>query len=288
MVKKILAAGWVGLGLAQTAAWADVKLPAILSHNMVVQAGKTVPVWGTADAGETVTVTLAGQTQAATADANGKWMVKFSPVPPGNLGEMTVAGNNTLAVKNILAGSVWVCSGQSNMQFGMSTAHNAATELPRAQYPKMRLFTVANAIAFKPKTDCGGRWVECTPETAKGFSAVAYFFGRELHIASGQPVGLIHASWGGTPAQSWVSLDGLDKDNALKDAYGDPFRNTMETMPQLKEKYVRETLPNYEEQVKKWQEDAKKAKDEGRNPPRRPSNPAPLTKVPERPCSITA
>jgi len=271
MLQRVLTVGLVSLGFARMAAWADVKLPAIIGNNMVVQAGKTVPVWGTADAGEKVTVTLAGQTQAVSADVDGKWMVKFAPVNPGDLGEMTVAGRTTQVVQNVLAGTVWVCSGQSNMQFPLSGAHNAAMELPKAQYPKMRLFTVANAIAFKPKTDCGGRWVECMPETAKGFSAVAYFFGRELHEASGQPVGLIHASWGGTPAQAWTSLDGLDKDATLKDAYGDPFRKTMEMMPQLKEEYVRKTLPKYEEQFREWQEDAKKAKAEGRD-----SAPAPF------------
>ncbi len=277
MLKKILTTGVTCLGLVQAAAWADVKLPAIIGSNMVVQAGKAVPVWGTADAGEKVTVKLAGQTQSATADAAGKWMVKFEPVKPGDLGEMTVAGKNTLTVKNILAGSVWVCSGQSNMQFGMNGAHNAATELPKAKYPKIRLFSVTRTIALEPMTDCVGQWVECTPETAKGFSAVGYFFGRDLHQASGQPVGLIHTSWGGTPAQSWASLDGLDKDGELKKVYGDSFRKTMEAMPQLKEKYVKETLPKFEEQMKAWDEGAKKAKAEGKQPagvaPRKPAAP---------------
>lgn len=275
MLQKVLVAGVAGLGLVQASAWADVKLPAIIGNNMVVQAGKTVPVWGTADAGEQVTVTLAGQTQTATAAADGAWMVKFAPVQAGDLGTMTVAGKNTLSVTNILAGSVWVCSGQSNMQFGMNGAHNASVELPKAKYPKIRFFTVARVPAFEPQKNCQGQWVECTPQSAAGFSAVGYFFGRELHEASGQPVGLIHSSWGGTPAQAWTSIGGLDKNASLKKNYGDAYRKTVEALPQLKEKYAKETLPKYEEQLQQWKDAEAKAKAEGKKPAPAPRKPAP-------------
>lgn len=174
MRKSLLTTLVIGAGVFSAAAMADVKLPAIISDNMVVQAGKPLSIWGTADAGEKVRVTFGKDTQNTTAAADGKWSVKLSPVQAGEAGELTVTGNNALTVKNILAGSVWVCSGQSNMQFGVGGAHNVATEIPAANYPNIRLFTVPNTTAFEPQSDCLGKWVVCTPKTVPSFSAAIF------------------------------------------------------------------------------------------------------------------
>ncbi|MEI8197786.1 MAG: sialate O-acetylesterase, partial [Phycisphaerae bacterium] len=298
MRKPVLAALLGGLALLQTAAWADVKLPAIFSDNMVLQAGKPVHIWGTADKQEKVTVSVGGQTVSTTAGADGKWQVELKPLAEGDGAlEMNLEGNNKLTVKNILVGSVWIASGQSNMEFGMGGAHNAATEIPLANHPKLRLFTVTKKIALEPQSDCVGKWVECTPETVRSFSAVGYFFGRDLQVATGKPVGMIHTSWGGTPAQSWVSLDGLEKDPELKQAYADAVRGRIAKLPELKAKYEQE-LPVFQEANKKWQaehkakfdaamkawwEEAQAARAAGKPEPRRPDYKPAAPKAPEPP-----
>ena len=117
---------------------------------------------------------------------------------------MTISGKNVIEIKNIMVGEVWVCSGQSNMQMAVQSSANAKQEIAGAAYPKIRLFTVKRKVAEKPQSDCEGSWTECSPETVPGFSAVAYYFGRTLHKELNVPVGLIHTSWGGTPAEAWT------------------------------------------------------------------------------------
>ena len=243
----------VSVALVSLYARADVKLPTIISDNMCLQAGKTLPIWGTAVAGEKVTVSLNGQKQSAVAGADGKWMVKLTPVQVGGPLEMTVAGNNTLTVKNIVVGEVWVASGQSNMEFGFRGTHNAAEEAPKAKYPNIRIFNLKKKVAFEPQADCEGRWEECTPETVLNTSAVGYFFVRDLHKDLGVPMGLIHTSWGGTPAQSWTSIEDLAASPEIK-GYADAFKSAKETLADAKAKYTNESLPNWKAAEKKWQE----------------------------------
>src|SRR6185436_12765166 len=128
----------------------------------------------------------------------------------------TIKGKNTLTLKNILVGEVWVCSGQSNMEFLVKRAKNHAEEEAAAKFPKIRLFTVKKAVKGEPVDDCVGNWVECTPETAAKFSAVGYFFGRHLHKELNVPVGLIHTSWGGTLIEAWMSAPALETDPDYK------------------------------------------------------------------------
>lgn len=237
---------------------ADVRLPAILGSNMVLQQDKPLPVWGWADPGETVTVTLLNQKKTATPGPDGKWIVKLDPIPASaDAVEMTVAGKNTLTLKNLLVGEVWVCSGQSNMGFTLNRSHNAEVEIPKAKYPKIRLFTVARNPAFEPQADCKGEWVECTPETAPSFTAVGYFFGRDIHQALNQPVGLINTSWGGTPAQAWTAIEGLKSDPALE-GYVKSYTDTVKNLEASKARYTTETLPRWETSLKKWQEEVGK------------------------------
>jgi len=275
---------------------ADVKLPAIISDNMLLQANKPVAIWGAAAAGEKVTVAFDGQTASATADAAGKWKVTLPALKADDAGDMTITGNNTLTVKNVLVGSVWICSGQSNMSFGLPGSHNAATEIPQANYPKIRLFTVPRETSMEPRAEVTGQWTVCTPTTAPAMSAVAYFFGRDVHVATGLPVGLIHTSWGGTPAEAWTSLGGLQKDAELK-GYVDTVEKILQKDPAIEEGYQKQLAAYeknhkawqekveapYKEAVKKWAEDSRKARAAHTPEPARPAAPKPGPRAPEQP-----
>ena len=199
----------VGLVLNAGPARADVRLPKVIGDHMVLQQGKPVPVWGWAEAGEKVTVTVGESKATATAGDDGKWMVKLDAMDVGGPCQMTVQGNNTITLEDILIGEVWVCSGQSNMQWPVSASNDPQKEIAAADYPHIRLFTVARTVAEKPMDDCEGAWAACSPQTVPGFSAVAYFFGRHLHQQLEVPVGLINTSWGGTMAEAWTSREGL-------------------------------------------------------------------------------
>lgn len=281
---------------------ADVKLPAIISNNMVLQADKPLPIWGWAAAGEKVTVTLGDQNATAVADGTGNWKLSLKPVklagPDAKPMEMTVEGTNKITVSNILIGSVWVCSGQSNMAFGLNSAHNAADALPKAKYPKIRLFTVARTIAVTPEKDVKGAWVECTPEAARAFSAVGYFFGRDVHEGTGIPVGLIHTSWGGTPAQAWTSIDALKKEKSLSEyasaatkaikeypAAVERFAKESETYPALRKQWEAEVGPEYLKELEKWAAEARKAKSAKKPEPARPPLPSGAKPEPKAPSS---
>jgi len=198
--------------LVGVAAHAIVALPHIFSDHMVLQQQKPIPVWGTADPGEQVTVTFAGQLATTVADAQGQWVVRLKACKARTtqMGQtLTVLGKNTVVFRDVLIGEVWVCSGQSNMQMAVASTNNAAQEITGAIYPQMRLFTVPDVTAPSPQVDCGGQWSICTPETVPGFSAVGYYFGRHLHQTLKVPVGLINTSWGGTVAEAWTSAPAL-------------------------------------------------------------------------------
>jgi len=188
---------------------AQVRLPALIGDNMVVQQGVKARVWGWAEPNARVTVSMAGKSAMAVADAQGRWEVRIGPFKAGGPYEMTIAAKNTVVLKNILAGEVWVASGQSNMEWPLQNAAHGADEVARANYPEIHLFTVTKATALAPRDDVQGHWVVCTPEMAGAFSAVAYFFGRELQEKLKTPIGLIHTSWGGTPAEAWTSRESL-------------------------------------------------------------------------------
>lgn len=185
---------------------ADVTLPAIFGDHMVLQAEMPVPLWGTAAAGERVTVRAAGQEKSTMAGADGAWRVELAPLVASNEAiEVVVSGENTITFRDVLVGEVWLCSGQSNMQFSVQRSAGGAKAIKGADRPRMRLFTVGRTHPAEPRRDlAGGEWVVCSPETVAGFSAVAYFFGVDLQAALDRPVGLINASWGGTRAEAWI------------------------------------------------------------------------------------
>ncbi len=191
---------------------ADVKLPQIFSDNMVLQRNAAVPVWGTAEPGEKVTVSFAGQTQSVKTGDDGKWMVTLSPMSAAGEGRtMTVCGNNKLTRNNILVGEVWLCSGQSNMEWWLQKSLNGKEEVSRASNPMIRHFSLPYVFKIAPQDDVKPEavWQVCAPDNIGKFSGVAYFFGKELQKKLNVPVGLIDASWGGTRIEPWISADGF-------------------------------------------------------------------------------
>ncbi len=196
---------------------AEVKLPRIFSSNMVLQKGVEIPVWGWANKGERIEISFNNITIRTKTDNNGKWSVKLPAQEYGGPYTLTVKGKNTVVFDNILIGEVWVCSGQSNMEWQVANSVNAENEIAAANFPKIRLFTVPKTVAQFPNEDISsGEWVECSPETVGNFSAVGYFFGRDIFKELNVPVGLIHTSWGGTVAETWSSAETISKDPDLK------------------------------------------------------------------------
>ncbi|HEX8116424.1 MAG TPA: sialate O-acetylesterase [Pyrinomonadaceae bacterium] len=218
------------------AARAGVRVPSVIGDNMVLQQGRKVRVWGWAEPGERVTVTFRGEKSSATADVRGRWEVYVGPHKAGGPFELTVAGRNTLTFKNVLVGEVWVCSGQSNMEWSLVNAQDGAREAAAASYPFIHLFTVTKRTSDKPLEDVEGHWVVTTPKEAAQFSAVGYFFGRELHKRLNVPVGLIHTSWGGTPAEAWTSRAVLASDPTLKPIL-ERYDRQLTDLPRLQREY---------------------------------------------------
>ncbi|MFN8002053.1 MAG: sialate O-acetylesterase [Acidobacteriota bacterium] len=244
------------LAFVAVVARADVKLPAVISDGMVLQQNMDVPFWGWADDGEVVTVEMQGQKVSATAK-DGKWLLRLKPLKAGGPYALTIRGKNTIEMKNVLVGEVWVCSGQSNMEWRLRQTDNADTEIANAKYPQIRLFTVARAEVEAPAKDVKGAWKECGPESVAAFSAVGYFFGRDLHKARNVPVGLINNAVGGSPAESWMNPEALKADSE----YNGFFANYTKLMER------------YEKALAKYKEDAEKAKAEGKEAPRAPGKP---------------
>lgn len=197
--------------------WADVKLPAIISDHMVLEKAAKVPVWGKADPGEAVKVTLNGQTAKGTADADGNWKIvlDLKDSAPGPF-EMVVEGKNKLAVADVVVGEVWVASGQSNMEWALKNTTDSEKEIAGSANPLLRQFLVKKNPTSTALDDTEGSWVPAAPETTGGFTAVGYFFGKKLQNELKVPVGLIHTSWGGTPSEAWTSVEAIDSVPELK------------------------------------------------------------------------
>ena len=195
---------------------AAVTLPAVLSDHMVVQRNLPVHIWGWASAGEAVTVAFRGGSDTALADSLGQWSVYLPPGEAGGPFPMTIKGENAIEFSDVLVGDVWVASGQSNMEFTLVEAVNGPAEIAAANHPPIRLFQVDHAVSEYPLDNVKAQpWTACTPETAATFSAVAYFFARQLEEKEHVPIGLIESNWGGTPAEAWTSMSGLGSDASL-------------------------------------------------------------------------
>ena len=198
--------------LASVAHADDVKpfLHPLFTDNVVLQRGVPDPVWGWTAPGTLVTVRVAGKGAKAVAGADGKWLVRLPPLPVGGPYLLTVSGPQTVTLSNVLVGDVWLCAGQSNMDFGIGNTPTGAAEIAAADHPLIRLFTEGAPISATPRDVLSGQWAVCTPQTVSvghwnGFSAVAYVFGRDLQAAVHVPIGLIQIAWGGTRLETWMS-----------------------------------------------------------------------------------
>ncbi len=214
---------------------AAIRLPAVIGDHMVVQQGRPFPVWGWCGADETVTASFRGQTLTTRADAAGAWRVTFDPSQAGGPFTLTLAasGASSRTVHDILVGEVWLGSGQSNMALGLSEkeVRDGAAEIAAAAFPNLRLFTAEGPPAPQAVIDLKGRWLPCSPASVKGFSAAAYFFGRELHRELETPVGLIVSAWPGSPAESWVSREALAAEPELR-LFAERFERAVRTYPE--------------------------------------------------------
>ncbi|HVZ98032.1 MAG TPA: sialate O-acetylesterase [Chitinophagaceae bacterium] len=200
--------------------FADVRLPKIFGDNMVLQRNKPIPVWGWASPKEKITIQFDHQAKTVKADKNGKWMVKLDNEAAGGPYQLIIKGKNTLTFNNVMVGEVWVCSGQSNMEFpveGWGKVMNYQQEIQNASYPMIRQIKVPLTVASTPKDDIpSGDWKICSPATVGDFTAVGYFFGRELYNELKIPIGLINTTWGGTQVESWTSREAFENSNEFK------------------------------------------------------------------------
>jgi sialate O-acetylesterase len=209
-----LAAAVAGVWLASPARAAVVPNPLFADH-AVLQQGTNLPIWGTADPGEAVTVEIAGVSASTTAGADGRWSVRLAPLKAGGPHTLTISGKNKIILSDVLVGEVWIAGGQSNMErqlglrAGQQPIDDWEKEVAAATHPQIRQFGVAQEKSLTPLPAVKGAWVVCSPDTVKDFTAVGYFFGRDLERARHVPVGIIHSSWGGTPAEAWTSEAGL-------------------------------------------------------------------------------
>ncbi len=254
---------------------AEVTLPRIIGSNMVLQRDMGVPIWGWAAAGEMVTVTLSRQdadepmhTVSTVADAEGNWRVGLpAAMPAGGPYTLTVTGSNTLKLTNVLFGEVWVCSGQSNMQWSVSASKDSEPEIAAADYPNIRLFYVPRVPSGLPQNDVEADWYETTPETIANFSAVAYYFGRKLYKNLDVPIGLINTSWGGTRIEPWTPPAGFASVPTLE--------SISKEIQEAHENYLQQ-LPQKMKDIEAWIAETREALETGVRLTEMPDNRHPL------------
>ncbi len=238
---------------------AELSLSAIFGDSMVLQRDKPIHFWGTTTPGFEVTVTIGDQSAKAKSDKSGRFDVELAPMPAGGPHEVTIAADETRILKDVLIGEVWLCSGQSNMQWAVASANDADLETLTANFPQLRLITVPNVGTQDPQSSFNGQWEACTPQSAAQFSAVGYFFGRQLHQTLNVPVGLIDNAWGGSSCEAWVKRDVLEADGS----YGPLLKH----WDDLAETFDHEAqLAAWKEKMAAWQADKKG------QPPRQPQN----------------
>ncbi len=220
---QLCALGMLAVAACSHGACADVQLNSLFTSNMVLQRDQMLPVWGTASAGEKVSVAIGSQKQKTIAAPDGSWRVVFKPLSATTNVPFQVTANNTIELANVAAGDVYLCAGQSNMEMGVTKLANATEEIAAAYHPNIRLMLVARQQASSPQKNLAvpAKWEVCTPQTIVkggwgGFSAVAYFFGRELNQKLNVPIGLLNSDWGGTVAQAWTSRETLLKRDDLR------------------------------------------------------------------------
>ena len=239
-----------------------VAVPSVFSDHMVLQRNKPLPIWGWADAGEKVRVSFRKYTVSTTANTVGKWRVALPPMDANREpATLTIQGANEIKIDDVLVGDVWVCSGQSNMQWPISASWNADLTRYAADHPRIRLLTVENAGLQKPMQDFEGSWQVCTSETVNQFSAVGYFFGLRLHQILDIPIGLIDNSWGGSACEAWISRFQLEAENDLFE----PILRHWDDLAELPEN--KEPYDDFEAKLLQWEQELIVAKQFGKKHP---------------------
>ena len=239
---------------------ADVSLNALFTDHAVLQQGGEIPVWGWADDGENVSVEFRDQ-RVETVAKDGKWKVALEAETAGGPDALIVRGKNVLVVKDVLVGEVWICSGQSNMQWELSRSYQPESAIENSENPNLRLFFVPRVQSDTPTENVDASWEPSNPDTTPRFSAVAYFFGRSLQEALGVPVGLIHTSWGGSPAEVWMSGQVLSANAGYKKDILDSYT---------------EGFARYESRLKEWEAARAASTDFNQGRPRAPWKPTAL------------
>ncbi len=256
----------------------ELWLPSIFSDHMVVQRDLPLPVWGTAKKGDAVTVRMAGKSVSTHADDHGKWRVELPPTAAGGPHELEVSSTVTRSYQDVLVGEVWLCAGQSNMDFTVartakrsySGTRDSEQEIAAADFPKIRMFTADWTLEESPQPDVTGKWKTCAPTTVGDFSAVAYFFGRELHRELDVPIGLITCAYGASTAEAWISEEKLVSDPKLV-----PLVNAFRTK-QLTYRDHPERSEEFAVAMNRWTEQTTRLTGTGKKPPRAPKNPDPV------------
>jgi len=261
---RFAAVALIALLASAASARADVQPNPLFADGMVLQRNTEVPVWGTATKGEQVTVQIQDQTVTGAARKDGTWKVILQNLKAGGPYQMTVKGANTVEIKNVLVGEVWLCSGQSNMAWNLSQSASGPRHIAESRNPNIRLFQVGLNAADAPAKVVKGQWQECGPDTVGKFSAVGYFFGRDLQKSLGVPVGLIQSAVGGTPAEAWTSSRTLEGNSAFKNILSN-YAEAVKNYPQAKEQY--------EAALVKHQEAVAAARKAGTTLPRAPQIP---------------
>lgn len=216
---------------------AEVTLAPLFRDHAVLQRDQPIPVWGQASAGENIVVEFRGQRCEASATESGRWQVQLAPLAASaDPALLVVQGRNRVVVADVLVGDVWLASGQSNMEWRVDQAADAEREIAVADHPLIRHFDVPNLVATEPCTAAGGTWEKCTPQSVAKFSAVAYYFARQWRQATGVPVGIVNATWGGTPVESWMSAATLIADKAFQPALA-RWAQTLKDYPAKKSEY---------------------------------------------------
>jgi sialate O-acetylesterase len=210
-------ASWVA-GAAN--AFADVTLAPLFRDGAILQRDQPIVIWGTAAAAEKVYVKFRNQNDSVITAADGRWKLTLKPEKATLVGsELVATGANTVVVRDVLVGDVWLCSGQSNMVFSVKASADGEREMATADFPLIRHFKLPSVVAEKPADEVAGTWVPCSPSTVAGFSAVAYFFARDLHKKLGVPIGIVNSSWGGTQIEAWISEPALRADPAASEIF---------------------------------------------------------------------
>ena len=250
----------LALMLVPQVALAELRMCSLFGDSMVVQRDKPIHVWGWAKPGTEVSVQMAGKLAVGSAAGDsGRFDVSLDPLPAGGPHEMVIKADETRTIKDVLVGEVWICSGQSNMAWQVSNANDADLESMTAKYPNIRLISVPQVGTQEPQDDFVGKWEACTPESVKNFSAVGYFFGRQLHQTLDVPIGLIDNAWGGSAAEAWVRRD------VLEDA--GKYDELLKKWDDLAASYDHEAeMEKYQQRLAKWKETKKG------NAPRAPRN----------------